>query len=156
MQSLSRTQLITAVALLIIVGIWYKLVRLNVFMGWFGSVEHSHGVAIPFDLPGIDKSMLGPIRLLHFLVVALVVRQLLPIKLQFWNSRAANPLVKCGRNALEIFVAGVVMNYSIATYMGLHRGGREMVIVLDVVFVILSILFAYMVEWIKSSPWRTS
>ncbi len=143
-----------ALTLLAVVGFWYKFVRLNVLFGWFGDAGYTHGMSIPYDIPWIDKSTLGPLRLAHFLLATLVVAYLLPAGLTFWRSRLARSVLVCGQHALEVFVAGVVLNYAVAALMQATHGGRVQMATLGLATVAASVFVGFIVAWRKSEPWR--
>jgi hypothetical protein len=142
------------VAVLAVLGAWYKLARLNALLEPFGPVDYAPGSAVPYDVPFIDKAMLGPVRVLHFLVLAFVVSRLCPRDAGWLRSRAAAPVVMCGSQALEVFVFGTIFTYGAATIMEAIDGGRALIVGLDLVAVALSCGLAYLVSWRKSEPWR--
>lgn len=142
------------VGMLCVLGLWYKLARLNVLFGWSGAGPYTHGASIPFDVPGIDKPSLGIVRLLHFLVAAKVAQQLLPKECSLWSWPGVGVIETCGRNSLEVFVAGVVFNYAGATIMASLGGGRTMMVAIDGMTILASVGVACLVDWRKSSPWQ--
>jgi hypothetical protein len=60
----------------------------------------------------------------------------------------------CGRQALEVFVFGIVATYAAGVTMEIVEGGRVLMGVLDAVAVGGSVGLAYLVAWRKSEPWR--
>jgi len=67
----------------------------------------------------IDKSDLDPLRLVHFIAIAILVARFVPSD---WRGRAAPVLrgaVRCGENSLEIYCVGVLL--SLMAYLLLLR-----------------------------------
>jgi hypothetical protein len=75
-----------------------------------------HGVYEPFPaillklLWPINKTNLVPIRLLHFLAVAIVVVRLVTSDSRLLHWRAARPIIMCGQQSLHIFCLGIVLS----------------------------------------------
>jgi hypothetical protein len=58
----------------------------------------------------ISKTDLAPIRLLHFLCLALVTAALVPPGARWLASRWAFPFVLCGRHSLYVFCVGILLS----------------------------------------------
>ena len=58
----------------------------------------------------IDKSNLAPIRLAHFLALAVVVVRFVPADARFLFWRATQPINRCGQHSLQIFCLGIVLS----------------------------------------------
>ncbi len=59
----------------------------------------------------IDKSNLAPVRLLHFLALALVVARLVPHDWRGLPSPLMIALIRCGENSLAIYCLGVLFSF---------------------------------------------
>lgn len=59
----------------------------------------------------LDKSNLGPLRLLNFLALVIVTVRLVPRDARFLRTRLAVPVVLCGQNSLYIFCLGILLSY---------------------------------------------
>lgn len=153
---LSRRQLWAAMLVLAVVAVWYKGARLNALLGLVGDVEYVSGQNVPYDIPLTDKSTLGPVRLLHFLLLTSVVVHFWPRDSRWLGSAWAAPIICCGRNALEVFVFGIVATYAVGVTMQAWSGGRGLLLGLVVLAVASSIGFAYLVAWRKAEPWRVA
>jgi hypothetical protein len=149
---LSRRQFWTAIVLLALVAIWYKGARVNALLGLFGNVQYASGESVPFDIPLTDKSTLGPVRFLHFLLLASVVVRLCPREAPWLRSSWAGPVTCCGRNALEVFVFGIVATYAVGVTMQALDGGRVLLLLLVTLAIVGSVLVAYVVAWRSSRP----
>jgi len=57
----------------------------------------------------IDKTDLAPIRLVHFLALAVVVR-FVSADARFLRSRLAQPIVRCGQQSLQVFCLGILLS----------------------------------------------
>src|SRR5260370_35752352 len=75
-----------------------------------------HGVHDPFpaillkQLWPINKTNLVPIRLLHFLALAIVVVHLVSADSRFLRWRLARPLILCGQHSLQVFCLGILLS----------------------------------------------
>ena len=58
----------------------------------------------------IDKSDLDPVRLSHFLAIAIVVGRFVPSDWRALTSPVLRGAVRCGENSLEIYCVGVVLS----------------------------------------------
>ena len=59
----------------------------------------------------LDKTNLGPLRLLNFLALVVVVVRLMPRDAAFLRSWPAQPVILCGQNSLYIFCLGILLSY---------------------------------------------
>jgi hypothetical protein len=57
----------------------------------------------------IDKSDLGPLRLLHFLAIAILVARFVPRDWKGLGTPILRGAIRCGENSLEIYCAGVLL-----------------------------------------------
>jgi hypothetical protein len=62
------------------------------------------------ELWPVNKNNLAPIRVLHFLSMAVVVVHLVPEDAAWLRSPLVAPVVKCGRNSLQIFCLGILLS----------------------------------------------
>jgi hypothetical protein len=103
-----------------ILPFWRLLVRLSfAFFAAAFVIRLSwtiHGVWDSFpglflrELWPVNKNNLAPIRLLHFFAMAVVVVQLVPENARWLSSPLVAPVVKCGRNSLQIFCLGILLS----------------------------------------------
>jgi hypothetical protein len=68
-----------------------------------------HWILEPFD-PN-DKTNLAPYRIMHLMAIAVVVTRFLPADSAILQWRLSAPLIKCGRNSLEVFCIGIVLSF---------------------------------------------
>jgi hypothetical protein len=105
----------------IVLSAAYLIWSLAVTLSW---VSPALKLAVPEFLSNlvypIDKSGLDPLRLLHFLALAVCVANLAPVHWNAMGSRLLLAAVRCGENSLEIYCAGVVL--SLAGFAILRTG----------------------------------
>jgi hypothetical protein len=127
----------------------YVLIALLVALSW--SIT-SLDVVIPssvtkFIYP-IDKSDLDPLRLLHFLAIAVLVARFVP---QDWLG-LSNPVlrgaIRCGENPLEIYCLGVLMSLGAQMLLTDVSSGIVMQSIVSVCGIVLLVMFATWSTWI--------
>jgi hypothetical protein len=101
-----------------------------------------------------DKTDLDLLQYLHFLASAYVILVILRGREQILLSPPLRPFVKCGQQALAVFVSGIVLSHAggmIFDHIGI--GWRAQVGVNLLCFALLFAV-ATLVAWIKSAPWK--
>jgi hypothetical protein len=58
----------------------------------------------------IDKSNLAPLRLVHFLALAVVVVRFVPADSRFLSWRITRPINRCGQHSFQVFCLGIVLS----------------------------------------------
>ena len=100
-----------------------------------------------------DKTFLDPLQLLHFFATAYVAVYVLVDRLYLIQGKSARPVVKCGQQALSIFLAGILLaDLGGMAYDQLGTGLGAQIVVNGAGFAALFAI-AYSVAWIKSAPW---
>ena len=96
----------------------------------------------------IDKSDLDPLRLLHFLAIAILVARFVPSDWRGLTTPVLRGAVRCGENSLEIYCLGVLL--SLAAYMLLLRISDGVVaqMVVSATGILLLVGFATLSTWI--------
>jgi hypothetical protein len=102
----------------------------------------------------IDKTDLDPLRLLHFLAIAILVSRFVPSDWRGLASPLLRGAVRCGENSLEIYCLGVLL--SLAAHMLLVHlaGGLAAQIAVSVGGVMALIAFATLSTWIGMASRR--
>jgi hypothetical protein len=77
------------------------------------------------------KTVLGPLRILHFLAIAYVLARLVPAGAAWLSSRWARPLVLCGQASLPVFCLGTAL--SVLGYVIITEFGRGHVVEVPVI-----------------------
>jgi hypothetical protein len=147
---LPHRAVIVAVLVLVVLGGWYKGARANAVLGWYGDASHTVGRAVPYDVPLTDKRTLGPVRLLHVSLVALLLAQFWPAAFDRWSRTWLRPVVVTGRHSLEVFVVHIPVSYAVGSAMRITGGGRPLVLMLGCLAVLALVVTAYIVEGRKS------
>ncbi|HEX5690044.1 MAG TPA: OpgC domain-containing protein, partial [Roseiflexaceae bacterium] len=62
----------------------------------------------------IDRQKFAPMHVVSFAIAAYLVSGWLQPNWAFWRSRAATPIICCGRHSLPIFCVGVVIDYAVS------------------------------------------
>ncbi|WP_299371216.1 OpgC family protein [uncultured Kiloniella sp.] len=103
---------------------------------------------------GFKKTNFGLLRWLHFLALAYICVTLLKGREQILRHRYFKPLIKCGQQALPVFLLGMTLSW--IGGIVLDQIGREALGLTIVNLSGMSILigYAYLMGWVKSSPWR--
>ena len=58
-----------------------------------------------------DKTNLGPYRVVHLMVLALLVARFVPVESQKLSGPILQPLIKCGQQSLEVFCVGIFLSF---------------------------------------------
>ena len=96
------------------VAIVYLLLSLFITLGWqFHSLEAYVPTVIAHWIYPIEKSDLDPLRLIHFLALALLCWRLLPSDLPALETRLLRPLVQCGEYSLAIYCISVLLSFAV-------------------------------------------
>lgn len=61
----------------------------------------------------LEKTLLSPLRLLHFASLAYLLAMLAPLRHAIWSHWAFAPLRICGRNSLAVYCIGVLLTHSL-------------------------------------------
>ena len=91
----------------------YLSLSLFITLGWqFHALEAYVPTALADLIYPIEKSDLDPLRLIHFLALALLCWQLLPIDLPVLGARFLRPIVRCGEYSLAIYCISVLLSFA--------------------------------------------
>ena len=99
----------------------------------------------------VDKTNLGPLRLVNFLALAMVVTHFVRPETSFLHSRAAAFVTVCGRHSLQIFCLGILL--SVLAHLVLSEVGRSagLIAAANIVGIGLMIGTALVLDWYKTS-----
>jgi hypothetical protein len=101
-----------------------------------------------------DKTYLDLLQYAHFLASAYVAVVLLKGREHRLLVPALRPFVKCGQQALAVFLSGIVLS-DIGGMIFDHAGtGADVQIVVNVLSFGLLFAVAYGVAWVKGTPWK--
>jgi hypothetical protein len=95
----------------------------------------------------IDKSNLDPLRLLHFLALALIVVRLVPPNWRGLSSLWATAAIRCGENSLTIFCLSVLLSLFGHVVLERTSGTVLMQFVISIAGISLMIATATLLAW---------
>ena len=91
-------------------AVLYLLFAFAVVLSWsFKPLEAVIPQALVKFIYPIDKSDLDPLRLVHFLAIAVLVAKFVPRDWKGLTTPILRSAVRCGENSLEIYCTGVVL-----------------------------------------------
>jgi hypothetical protein len=133
----------------IILSAAYLIWSLAVVLSW---INPSLDPVVPHFLRGliypIDKSDLDPLRLLHFLALAVCFENLAPARLSVKRSRVLLGAVRCGENSLEIYCSSVLL--SLAAFVFLRAVSNSILaqVMVSALGIALLTGFATLLTWL--------
>jgi hypothetical protein len=101
-----------------------------------------------------DKTNLDLLQYVHFLASAYVAVVILKGRETILLTPVLRPFVKCGQQALAVFLSGMVLSH-IGGMIFDHAGnGAEMQLLVNGVSFAALFAIAYTVAWFKATPWK--
>jgi hypothetical protein len=100
----------------------------------------------------LDKSNLDPLRLLHFLALAVVAVWFVPPNRQALTTPAMRGAILCGKHSLPIFCLGVLLTLASLLALLDVSEGLAMQITLSVGGILMMIVAATMLNLVKTTP----
>jgi hypothetical protein len=102
----------------------------------------------------VDKSNLDPLRLLHFLALAVLVTWLVPRTWQGLTTPVMRGAIRCGQNSLPIYCLGVLLAFASHTALDDLSDGFAMQIALSLGGIAAMIAAATLLNLISGKPRR--
>ncbi|WGR95556.1 OpgC domain-containing protein [Bradyrhizobium sp. ISRA443] len=139
----------------LVVAVLYLLVSLFIALSWHIELL---GTLVPEALAKllhpVDKSNLDPVRLLHFLAIAVVAVRLVPHDWPALRTPALRSMICCGQNSLPIYCLGVLL--ACGSHLALLEisNGIAMQIALSVGGILVMIAAATLLNSISIQPAR--
>jgi hypothetical protein len=96
----------------------------------------------------IDKSDLDPLRLLHFLAIAVLVAKFVPSDWRGLATPVLRGAVRCGENSLEIYCLGVLLSLAAHVLLTRLSGGVAAQVAVSAVGILMLVAFATLSTWI--------
>ena len=103
----------------------------------------------------IDKSSVSPLRLLHFVALAVVAVRLVPHQ---WHALIKGPIlamIRCGENSLPIYCLGVSLAFIAHVVLTQVYDGFAMQALVSFVGIALMIVAANIIAWMETLDWLT-
>jgi hypothetical protein len=97
--------------------------------------------------------MVDPLQYLHFIASAYVVVVLLRGHEERLRHPLARPIVRCGTQALSVFLSGILLADLGGLAFDLAGTGLLPQLTINAVGIGTTIAVAYAVAWVKSAPW---
>jgi hypothetical protein len=133
----------------IVLSAAYLIWSLAVAMSW---INPALELAVPQFLKGliypIDKSDLDPLRLLHFLALAVCVTNLVPSHWAALRSHLLLGAVRCGENSLEVYCVGVLLSLAAYTFLRTVSDGVLAQVTVSATGITVLIGFATLLTWL--------
>jgi hypothetical protein len=102
----------------------------------------------------LDKSNLDPVRLLHFLAIAVLAERLVPRDWQGLKAPMLRGAIRCGQNSLPIYCLGVLLACGSHAALLEISNGVAMQIALSVGGILVMIVAAMLLNSIRIKPGR--
>ncbi|HEY7843422.1 MAG TPA: OpgC domain-containing protein [Bradyrhizobium sp.] len=133
----------------------YLLFALVIALSW--SLLPLQALVPPFVAKAIypiDKTDLDPLRLFHFLAIAILVARLVPSDWPGLMSLVLRGAIRCGENSLEIYCLGVMLSLAAHMLLSHFSGGIAAQIVVSTAGVMMLVAFATLSTWIRIASRR--
>jgi hypothetical protein len=98
----------------------------------------------------LNKSAMSPLRLAHFLALALLTVHFVPQNAKWLSSPLAQPLILCGRHSLEVFCLGVFLSYTAGFILIEYSSALYMQVLVSLVGLAAMVGLAGLMSWYKS------
>ena len=98
----------------------------------------------------LNKSAMSPLRLAHFLALALLTVHFVPQNAKWLNLPPAQPLILCGRHSLEVFCLGVFLSYTAGFILIEYSSAFYMQVLVSVGGIAAMVGLAALMSWYKS------
>jgi hypothetical protein len=142
---MSRTTLMLAVL--------YLLFSLVIALSWrIKPLEALIPQALATLFHPMDKSNLDPLRLLHFLAIAVLAARLVPRNWRGLATPAMRGAIRCGQNSLPIYCLGVLLTFASHVVLLDISDGLAMQIVLSLAGIAAMIATATLLNSISIKP----
>ena len=133
----------------IMLSVAYLIWSLAVTMSW---INPALELAVPQFLKAlvypIDKSDLDPLRLLHFLALAVCVANLAPAHWSAIRSRVLLGAVRCGENSLEVYCVGVLLSLAGYAFLRVVSDSVLAQIMISATGIVALTAFATLLTWL--------
>lgn len=104
--------------------------------------------------PLLDKTNLGPLRWLHFIALAILIRagmQCRPRLMAHWTAKA---LIKMGQQTLPVFSFGMVLSYIGGIILDQYGHGGSVLMLVNIGGSVLLGSAAFGISWLDTKPWK--
>ena len=132
----------------LIIAILYLLFSLIVALSWqFDALTVLVPDVVSALIYPIDKSHLAPVRLLHFIALAVVVSRLTPADWRGPLRLLVIGMIRCGENSLSMFCLGVLLSFIGQVILTDFSGSFIMQLVVSVAGIAIMVCAATLATW---------
>lgn len=100
----------------------------------------------------IDKTNLDPLRIVHFLALALVVLRFVPKNSPSLTSKWLSPAMACGRHSLPIFCLAIFLSFAAHWILVQYSNDYATQIVVSLTGIAVMVAAARLLDWYKKVP----
>ncbi len=138
-------------------AIAYLLFGFVVVLGWhIEPLAKLIPEAIKTLIYPIDKSSLAPLRVLHFMALALVALRLMPYGWRWLESVPARSAIRCGEQSLTIYCLGVPLAFIAGEMLKTWSGGVAMQLAVSALGVAIMVAAATAITWTEKAARRAA
>lgn len=139
-----------------VLAVLFLLISLVIALSWqIGPLQAlipTGQAKLPYS---VDKSNLDPLRLLHFLAIAVVAAWLVPRNWRGLATPVMRAAASCGQNSLPIYCLGVILTFASQALLE-TSGGLAMQIALSLAGIAAMIAAATLLNSISTKRWQRS
>ena len=133
---------------LLVLAIAFLAFALVMALSWqFEALEKLVPAAVAKSIYPIYKSHLAPVRLLHFLALAIVVARLTPPEWHGPIRPLMMALIRCGENSLSMYCVGVLLAFIAHVVLVEISGSLAMQVVVTIAGIVIMIVLATFSTW---------
>jgi hypothetical protein len=133
---------------LLTAAIVYLVFSFAIALSWeFKTLEGLVPAAVTNLIYPIYKSHLAPLRLMHFLSLALVVSRLTPPDWHGPVRPAITAMIRCGENSLSMYCLGVLLSFVAHVILVEWSGGFAMQLAVSVIGIAAMVVAATLLTW---------
>ena len=132
----------------LVVALLYLVFSLVIALSWeINPLEKLIPDAVAKLIYPIDKGHLAPLRLLHFLALAILVSRLTPPNWHGLMKPWMVAMIRCGENSLAIYCLGVLLSFMGFVILSQFSSAIVMQLIISIAGIALMIAVATLITW---------
>ena len=132
----------------LVLAVGYLAVSLVVALSWkFTALAWLISPELAQLIYPIDKSHMAPLRLLHFLALAIVVARLMPSEWHGPIKPVMVAMIRCGESSLAMYCLGVLLAFTAYAILVEISGGFAMQLALSIGGIVIMVASATLLTW---------
>ena len=132
----------------LVLALLYLAFSLTIALSWeINPLEKLIPDAVAKLIYPIDKGHLAPLRLLHFLALAILVARLTPPNWHGLMKPWMVAMIRCGENSLAIYCLGVLLSFMGFVILSQVSSSIAMQIIISIAGIALMIAVATLITW---------